>query len=222
MTGRPRAGRSGAGRNGGIPTDARIRALHEKYAPTRAAFDLVYTHCQIVCALAEHIAARQPDGLDVDIELVRAGALLHDLGVYQLYDSTGVLDYQNYIRHGVLGRDVLRDLGFPDLLCRFCSCHTGVGLSRADVQAQGLPIPPADYLAESTEEELVMYADKFHSKSTPPRFVTSAAYEASVRRFGPDKAERFTLMVKRWGEPDLGPFARAHGMPIRGPRPEAG
>ncbi len=39
---------------------------------------------------------------------------------------------------------------------------------------QNLPVPPADYLAETPEERLVMYADKFHSKSHPGRFLSPA------------------------------------------------
>jgi hypothetical protein len=33
-----------------IPTDSQIRALHERHAPTPEAFELVHTHCEIVCA----------------------------------------------------------------------------------------------------------------------------------------------------------------------------
>jgi uncharacterized protein len=202
-----------------IPTDEQIRALHVRNAPTREAFDLVYTHCRIVCAVAEQIIASQswapsieaPNVGAPDVALVRAGALLHDIGVYRLYDSSGRLDYKNYIRHGVLGHDLLREAGFPEVICRFCSCHTGVGLSREDIHAQNLPVPIGDYLAESVEEELVMYADKFHSKSTPPVFLTSAAYAKKVRRFGPDKEKHFAGMVERWGEPELGALAEKYG-----------
>jgi uncharacterized protein len=112
-----------------IPTEAEIRALHEKHAPTREAFELVHTHCEIVCALATSMA----DGLDVD--LVRAGALLHDIGVYRLY-SDGRLDHSGYIRHGVLGYGLLAEEGFGETLRRFCSCHVGVGLTRDDVRRQ--------------------------------------------------------------------------------------
>jgi uncharacterized protein len=177
-----------------LPTDSEIRALHAQYAPTREAFELVHGHCRIVCELAEQVIAR--NNLAVDVDLVRAGALLHDLGVYRL-------DGSDYIRHGVLGYELLQELGFPDVLCRFCSHHTGVGVSREDVVQQKLPIPPGDYLAETPEEELVMYADKFHSKSNPPRFVTAAAYQAAVLRFGIDKATRFTALLHRYGEPTL-------------------
>jgi uncharacterized protein len=191
-----------------IPTDKEIRALHEEFAPTRDAFELVHTHCEIVCKVAEQFLRHQPA---VDGDLVRAGCLLHDIGVYRLYDEHGVLDHTRYVAHGVLGRDLLRDLGFPEAICRFCAHHTGVGLTREDVQRQALPIPVDDYLAETGEEEIVMYADKFHSKSTPPVFVTADTYAKRVRRFGEDKATEFALLRARYGEPDLRPLAKAYG-----------
>jgi uncharacterized protein len=202
---------SGAPRNQGlrIPGVDEIRALHEEQAPTREAFDLVYTHCRIVCDVAEQLLARQHRALDP--ALVRAGSLLHDIGVYRLFGPSGELDHANYVRHGVLGHELLRDLGFPETLCRFCSCHTGVGLTRDDVLGQALPLPLADYLAESGEEELVMYADKFHRKTTPPVFVTAAACVAGVRRFGEEKAMRFASLRESYGEPDLAPLIEAYG-----------
>ena len=151
-----------------IPGDKEILALHEKHAPSQEAFDLVYTHCVIVCGIAEQLLHRPVPGLDA--ELVRAGSLLHDIGVYRLYDADGKLDDSEYVRHGLLGHGLLAEEGFPETLCRFASCHTGMGLSREDVRRQGLPVPAADYLAVSAEEQLVIYADKFHSKTSPPVF----------------------------------------------------
>ncbi len=192
-----------------IPTDRQIRALHERFAPTLDAFEIVYTHCRIVCELAEQLLADREH--DLDVELVRAGCLLHDIGVYRLYDSSGGLEQGNYVRHGLLGHELLRDLGFPEIVCRFCSCHTGMGLSRDDVVRQRLPLPVDDYLAESDEERLVMYADKFHSKRTPPVFVSAATYVSGVRQFGRDKVDRFAEMVEQFGEPDLAPLANDYG-----------
>jgi hypothetical protein len=57
--------------------------------------------------------------------------------------------------------------------------------------SQGLPLPPADYLAVTEEEELVMYADKFHTKSRPSAFLSPDEYAAHVRRFGADKVTAF-------------------------------
>jgi len=192
-----------------IPGDQEIRALHEKHAPSRAAFDLVYPHCVIVCGIAEQLLARSDLGLDAD--LVRAGSLLHDIGVYRLYDASGEQLMAHYLRHGLLGHELLAEEGLPEAICRFASRHTGMGLSREDVRRQGLPLPAGDYLAESGEEQLVMYADKFHSKTDPPAFVTAAAYAVSISRFGEDKAATFAAMRERFGEPDLTPFTGGPG-----------
>ena len=197
-----------------IPDDRQILALHEKHAPTSAALDLVYTHCRIVSRLAGQL--RADSGSDADPELVRAGALLHDIGVYRLRDETGRLDGAGYVRHGVLGHELLRQEGFPEEICRFASRHTGVGLTREEVIRQALPIPPGDYVAETDEEALVMYADKFHSKTTPPAFVTAQAYAARVRRFGADKEAAFRSMCRAFGEPDLLPLSQAYGHRIVG------
>ena len=80
-----------------IPTDKEIRSLHERYAPTREAFDLVYTHSEIVCGVAEQLLVH--NGLNLDADLVRAGSLLHDIGVYLLYSysTAGKLDHTHYI-----------------------------------------------------------------------------------------------------------------------------
>lgn len=189
-----------------IPSDEEIRALHEKHAPTREAFELVHTHCEIVCAIAERLV----DGSGADVRLVRAGCLLHDIGVYRLY-SGGALDHARYIRHGVLGHALLAEEGFGETLRRFCSCHVGVGLTAGDVRRQGLPIPVADYLPETVEERLVMYADKFHTKSNPPVFLTADAYAVRARRFGEEKAATFAKLRAEFGEPDLADLPETYG-----------
>ncbi|MEU4476151.1 HD domain-containing protein [Micromonospora sp. NPDC023888] len=195
-----------------LPTDEQIRALHERFAPTGDAFELVYTHCQIICAVAEQLLCDYPAALNA--ALVRVGSLLHDIGVYRLYNAAGQLDHGTYVRHGILGHTLLRELGFPESVSRFCSHHTGVGLTRDDVLQQGLPLPVRAYTARTLEEQLVMYADKFHSKTTPPTFVTASSYAASVRRFGDDKVDRFAAMVKRFGEPDLPSLSRRYQQPL--------
>jgi uncharacterized protein len=195
-----------------VPGDGEIRALHERLAPSREAFELVWTHCEIVCRIAERLM--ESGGLEVDKDLVRAGCLLHDVGVYRLYDITGELQHKQYIRHGVLGHEVLEAEGYPEAVCRFCSHHTGVGHTRDDIERQKLPLPPRDFVAETGEERLVMYADKFHSKTSPPKFVSAAAYAVHVRRFGENKTAAFKAMRDLYGEPDLEPLAAEYGHSI--------
>jgi uncharacterized protein len=196
----------------GIPTDADILALHEKHAPTPGALDSVASHCRIVCRLAERLHACGGSG--ADLALVRAGCLLHDIGIYRLYDADGRLDGARYLQHGVLGHQLLAEEGLPEAICRFASHHTGVGLSRQDIARQGLPLPPGDYLADTQEEALVMYADKFHSKAVPPKFLTAAAYAAYVRRFGDDKAAAFASLRGMFGEPDVTALALEYGQRV--------
>lgn len=192
-----------------IPSEKQIRSMHRQAAPSRAAFDLVWTHCRIVEAVARQLLAALPRPAGLDADLVRAGCLVHDIGVYRLAPGDA------YVKHGLLGDDLLGELGLPRVLRRFCSHHTGVGITAADVTEQGLPLPVADYLAETAEERLVMYADKFHSKSSPPSFVTSDTFVAAVSRFGADKPVRFAALAREFGEPNLTGLASEFGHPVR-------
>lgn len=196
-----------------IPGPDEIRALHEKYAPTAEAFALVHTHCEIVWRIAEQLLSA-PHLAHLDADLVRAGCLLHDIGVYRLYDADGRLDHAQYIRHGLLGDELLAQEGHPEPLRRFCSHHTGVGLTRHDILTQNLPLPLADYLAVTEEERLVMYADKFHSKSRPSTYLTPDEYATHIRRFGEDKVTAFHALRTEFGDPNLSGLAPGHGTPV--------
>ena len=61
------------------------------------------------------------------------------------------------------------------------SHHTGVGLTAEQILHRKLPLPAVDLLAETVEEELVMYADAFHTKSVPPVLVPFARYRELCR-----------------------------------------
>lgn len=194
------------------PAYEEIIALHKKYAPTDEAFNLVFTHCQIVWELAEQLIKKS--NLSVDSELVKIGCLLHDIGVYRLYLPDGEIDDANYIKHGVEGYELLKAEGYDEQLCRFTSHHTGVGLTKEEIVKGGLPIPPADYSADTPEEQLVMYADKFHTKTTPPKFMTAETYTGKVKRFGEAKVERFKQYQSEFGVPDLKPLAKKYDLEI--------
>jgi uncharacterized protein len=126
-----------------LPTIEDIKSLHQKHAPSDAAFDLVFTHCQIVWEIAEQLMDKSHPA--VDRAFVQVACLLHDIGVYRLYLPNGEIDHKNYIKHGVLGYELLKEEGFDERLCRMASCHTGVGLSKQEVIDEGLPLPPQDY-----------------------------------------------------------------------------
>ncbi len=196
-----------------MPTEAQIIALHKKYAPTEEVFQAVFGHCAIVWEIALQLIVS--NRLSVDEKLVKIGCLLHDVGVYRLYNRDGSLREDAYITHGILGGQLLKKEGYLSLLRRFATCHTGVGLTRQDIIKQKLPLPPGDYVARSVEEQLVMYADKFHSKTTPPIFNSAAWYLNYIKQFGEDKHQKFQGLIEFFGEPDIKTLAKRYHQDIR-------
>lgn len=179
----------------------KVNELHKKYAPHEDALTSVLEHCRIVRSLALQIADNHPT---VNRDLLEVGALLHDIGVYKLYNKDGTLDETNYLTHGLEGYKLLKSEGLDEVVCRFALLHTGVGISAKEVEEQKLPLPKRDYIADTYEEKIVMYADKFHSKTNPPTFNSADWYENYLRnKFGDIKADKFASFIKEFGNPDL-------------------
>ena len=118
----------------------------------------------------------------IDEHLVVIGGLLHDIGTYFLLKQDGSdgeplkFDGPHYVQHGLKGYEYLLNEGVDESIAQFARNHTGVGLTRETVESQGLPLPPADYVPMNLEQEVVMVADKYNSKSIPPKFLTAEAY----------------------------------------------
>jgi uncharacterized protein len=189
-----------------LPTYSEIENLHRKSAPTASAFNNIFTHSNIVKDIAEGIIMLK--NLNIDDTLVRVGALLHDIGAYTFIDNEGKFDEKNYIQHGIRGYSILKREGFPEIIARFAERHTGVGLPKEEVVKYIPNLPPNDYVAETMEEKLIMYSDKFHSKT--PQFNSFNSYSKYVRRFGEDKVEKFAKLSRLFGIPDLEPLAEKY------------
>ena len=194
---------------GKLPNLEEIGALHRKYAPKHL-LDKVFTHCQIVWEIANQLIEKR--NLNVDKDIVRAGCLLHDIGVYRLITKEGIYDKKNYIQHGVLGSGLLKSENVTGSVCDIAERHTGVGITKSDIIKQKLPIPLKDYLAETVEERLVMYADKFHSKT--PKFNSYESYCNYIRRFGEEKVIIFKALASEFGKPDLKGLSTRYNMPL--------
>ena len=125
---------------------------------------ILIAHSELVAEKAVAIADAHPE-LNIDKDFVREASLLHDIGVF-LCDAPGIGCYgsEPYIKHGVLGAELLRREGL-ERYARVCERHTGAGLTKESIIEQGLPLPAQDYLPETIEEKLVCFADKFFSKS---------------------------------------------------------
>ena len=156
----------------------------------------------------------------IDERLVVIGGLLHDIGTYRLLKHDGSdgeplkFDGPQYIKHGLLGYEYLLEQGVAEEIAQFARNHTGVGLTREDVIRQGLPLPPADYAPVNLEQETVMVADKYNSKSIPPKFLTAEAYTERAARFGETNKQCWLDLLDQYGTVDVAPLAAEYHMAV--------
>lgn len=134
--------------------------------------------------------------------LVIEAAYLHDIGVCKVAaPDINCFGTEPYIRHGVLGRELLDAEGLP-LHALICERHTGVGLTINDISSQNLPLPQRDMTPETLAERIICYADLFFSKN-PDRLEKEKAVE-KIRRnlvqFGDDKVAIFDAWQREFGE----------------------
>jgi len=106
--------------------------------------DHLIKHCEAVCKKALKLSSNFDD---IDIELVKTGALLHDIGRSKT----------NGIDHAIVGVDILRDMGFSDSIANIALRHIGAGIPKEEAIQLGLP--PKDYIPLTLEEKIVAHAD---------------------------------------------------------------
>ena len=130
----------------------------------------------------------------------KALAMLHDIGIVRCNaPSIFCTGAGPYIRHGMLGAEMLRNEGLPRHAL-VCERHTGSGLSVDDIIKENLPLPPRDMLPLSVEERVICYADKFFSKSR--RLDEEKPVDkimAQMAAHGADVASRFADLHAQFG-----------------------
>lgn len=175
--------------------------INRHYEEGSALLALLLTHSEMVARKA--LAVADASNLNIDREFVYDAAMLHDIGIFRC-DASGIYCYgdQPYIRHGVIGAELLRDEGVGEAYARVCERHTGAGLTAKEIAETGLPLPHMDFLPESLEEKLICYADKFFSKSGDPKEEKPLErVRASLAKFGPDSLARFDSLHSLFNDP---------------------
>lgn len=163
--------------------------------------NLLLKHSIQVRDKALEIAKECPE-VKLDMQLVSDGAMLHDIGIVRCHAPSILCNgSENYIAHGTIGADMLREYGKTngidlEACARICERHTGAGLTAKEIREQQLPIPAHDYLPETNEEKLICLADKFFSKSSPEREKSLEWVRHSLAKFGSDTTERLESMLK--------------------------
>jgi uncharacterized protein len=158
---------------------------------------LLLLHSRQVAYRCLQICKRHPE-LCLDEQFVEEAAMLHDIGIRWCH-APGIFceGEEPYIRHGLIGGEILRKEGFPQH-ARVCERHTGTGLTREQIIRQNLPLPEEDFTPETLEEQLVCYADKFFSKSHPDRVLSVADAARSLEKFGHEGVEKFLEWAKKF------------------------
>lgn len=130
--------------------------------------------------------------LDLDPKEVETAAMLHDIGIF-MTDAPDIDCHgsEPYIRHGIIGADLLRKEGYDEKFARVAERHTGAGLSIDDIVNQNLPLPDKEYCPETLLEKLICYADKFFSKSGAMREKPIEKVISSMSRFSGNTLIRF-------------------------------
>lgn len=109
----------------------------------------VIRHCEAVTELAVEIAkACKEKGLNVNLELVEIGALLHDIGRSKTHS----------VHHAVAGVQIAKRLGLPEPIISIIKRHVGGGITQREAKTLGWP--KDIYIPQTLEEKIVAYADK--------------------------------------------------------------
>jgi len=158
----------------------------------------VIKHCLKVERKALEIAERiASNGISVDIWLVQAGALLHDVGRSR----------SHRLDHGVLGAQLVRESplfsiflsqGDRESLALICERHIGGGLSAEEAEALGLP--RRDFFPVSLEEKIVSHADNLVSAVYKRVFRLGEEIERMAGRFEGDNDSREDLQEQESGQ----------------------
>ena len=172
--------------------------LIHKYCNGNASLEQVLLkHSTDVARRALQIARKHPE-LKANEELLLEGAMLHDIGIVRVYAPTiFCFGTEPYIRHGVLGAEILRNEGLP-LHARIAERHTGTGLTAAEIIKQQLPLPHQDFTPQSIEEQIICYADKFYSKSRLDEEKSPEQAMRSLQKFGEEGISVFKDWMERF------------------------
>ena len=129
-------------------TDKLIEEIYEKLNCSKYITD----HCNAVYKRSFYITQHYDD---IDMELVKAGCKLHDVG----------RTITNGIEHAYLGADLLRKEGVDEKICLITERHIGAGITPEESESLGLP--KRKYVPETLEEKIVAHADNLVHGITP-------------------------------------------------------
>ncbi len=110
----------------------------------------VISHCEAVYRKAMKIASNFDNA---DTDLIRKGALLHDIGRSKTHDIT----------HAIVGVEIAKKYGYSKDVLNIIERHIGAGITEEESKKLGLP--EKSYVPQTLEEKIVAHADNLVSGS---------------------------------------------------------
>ena len=110
----------------------------------------VIEHCKAFYKKAMKIAANFDN---VDKDLIRKGALLHDIGRSKTHGIT----------HAIEGVEIAKKYGYSQDVLNIIERHIGAGITEEEAVKLGLP--KKSYIPQTLEEKIVAHADNLISGS---------------------------------------------------------
>jgi uncharacterized protein len=164
--------------------------IYAHYHPDAAVTQILLRHSEKVRDRAMAIAGKVPH-LNPDVEFIVQAAMLHDIGIGETHSPKIHCHGDHpYIRHGIIGRQILeRHRLIQHALV--CERHVGAGITRQEILARGMPLPPRDMLPITIEEVIICYADAFFSKTAGDNEHSPKAIIAELGRYGAAPVDRF-------------------------------
>lgn len=138
----------------------------------------VIEHSKAVCRKAMNIAANFDNA---DKDLIKKGALLHDIGRSRTHGLT----------HAIVGVEIARKHGYSEDVLNIIERHIGAGITESEAEKLGLPVK--SYMPETLEEKIVAHADNLVSGSEEVDM--DFVIEKWKRRI-PDSDENIERMIK--------------------------
>ena len=147
----------------------------------------VIEHCLAVSLLSVETAEKlSGSGINVDVELVRVGSVLHDLGRCRTHA----------IDHAVAGAKLAEELGLDARIVQIIKCHIGGGIS--GMEAKSLGLPDDDYIPVTIEEKIVAHCDNL-MRGTERITVDECIFRMRSRNMSKESIDRVKALADEVG-----------------------
>lgn len=138
-----------------VPNKSECSQLIQKYCGD--SYKAIYKHVFGVLQLSLFISKQinQNNKHNVDLKLVTAGSLLHDIGRCAI-----IVGKEHIVMHCVKGAKILEREGVDQKVIDIVMRHVGTGISIEDMKRDNLPLDPSlCYTPQTVEELIVSYSD---------------------------------------------------------------